>query len=130
MYIFITEDEPESKNAKGINKNVADDKLKYGDYKKFLFCRSYLRHGMNRIQSKDHIELTYLHCLLTTIKNIYLKIDIAGYHIFMNLLVNHITIILPSIGNSQLNSKRLFLETENKKPKAKSYCRVNKEKLQ
>ena len=37
-----------------MNKNVADDKQKYEDHKSFLFNRSYMRHKMNRIQSKDH----------------------------------------------------------------------------
>ena len=36
------------------NKNVVDHELKYKDYKNVLFNRSYMRHEMNRIQSKDH----------------------------------------------------------------------------
>ena len=49
---------------------------------------------MNRIQAKikiwDRIELIKFICLLRMIKNIYLKMDIVDYHIFINLLVNHI----------------------------------------
>ena len=39
MYTFITEDNHESKKAKGI----IDDELKYEDYKNALFNRSYIR---------------------------------------------------------------------------------------
>ena len=83
MYAFITEDNHESKKAKGINKSVVDNELKYEDYKMVLFNKSDMRNEMNKIQSK------FL-CLLTTKKNIYLKMDIVDYHIFINLLVNHI----------------------------------------
>ena len=55
FYTFITEDNHESKKAKDINKNVADDEeLKYEDCKNVLFNKSYMRHEMNRIQNKDH----------------------------------------------------------------------------
>ena len=40
-YSFITEENHESKKAKGINKNAVDDELKYGDYNNVLFSRSY-----------------------------------------------------------------------------------------
>ena len=70
------------KTKKRINKNVVDDELKHKDYKNFLFIRSYLRHEMNRIQSKNH----YFN-LLTMIQNI---LNIADYHIFINLHVNNI----------------------------------------
>ena len=43
MYTYITENDPECKKAKDINKNVADDKLKYEDYKTFLFSKVYMR---------------------------------------------------------------------------------------
>ena len=52
--IFTTEDNYESKKSKGIIKNVVNDELKYEDYKNVLFNRSYTRHEINRIQSKDH----------------------------------------------------------------------------
>ena len=54
MYTFITEDNCESKKAKVINQNAVDHELKYKNYKNVLFNRSYMRHEMNRIQSKDH----------------------------------------------------------------------------
>ena len=54
MCTFITEDNYESKKAKSINKNNVNDELNYEDYKIALFNRSYMRHEMNRIQSKDH----------------------------------------------------------------------------
>ena len=47
---------------------------------------------MNKIQMKNHnirfygIKLKLL-CLLTMIKNIYLRIDIIDYYMFINLLV-------------------------------------------
>ena len=41
-------------NEKGINENVADDELRYEDYKNVLLIKSYMRHKMNRIQSNDH----------------------------------------------------------------------------
>ena len=44
----------------------------------------------------DHIDPMYL---LTMIKNIYLKTDVAGYHISINLLVNLLKIILSNIDN-------------------------------
>ena len=39
---------------------------------------------------KGFIELIKILCLLTMIQNIYLKMDIVGCHIFINLLVHHI----------------------------------------
>ena len=53
MYTFIKEDHNEPKKA-DINKNVADDELKYKDCKNVSFNRSYMRHEMIRIQSKDY----------------------------------------------------------------------------
>ena len=50
MFTFITEDNHESLKEKGIIKNVVDDKLKYEDYKNFLFNKSYMRYEMNRIK--------------------------------------------------------------------------------
>ena len=80
--------------TKGINKDIVDDELRYEDYKNVLFNRSYMRHEMNRIQSKAHNIGSYkfnkFPCLLTMINNIYFKMDIANYYIFINLLVNHI----------------------------------------
>ena len=46
---------------------------------------------MNRIQSKDHnIESIKFLCLLTMIRNTYLKIDKEVLQSFINLFVNHI----------------------------------------
>ena len=48
---------------------------------------------MNRIQSKDHNigmhRIIMFLCLLTMIKNTYLKTDIVGFHIFVTLCVIH-----------------------------------------
>lgn len=54
MYTFITEHKDESKKVKGINKNVVDGELKYEDYKNVLLNRLYMRHEMNKVQSKHH----------------------------------------------------------------------------
>ena len=54
MYTFVTESNNESKEAKDINKNVIQDELEYKDHKVGLLNRSYMRHEMNRIQSKYH----------------------------------------------------------------------------
>ena len=75
MYAFITEDKNESKRAKHTNKNVVDNDLKYENQKNVLFNRSYMRHEMNRIQSKGHNIESYrinnFFCLLTMIRNMY-----------------------------------------------------------
>ena len=44
-------------------------------------------------------SLIKFYCLLTTIKNIYLKIDRVDYHIFINLFVNHVKIVFWNIDN-------------------------------
>ena len=41
FFTFITEDNHESRKVKGINKNVADDELKYEDYKNVLLNKLY-----------------------------------------------------------------------------------------
>ena len=43
-----------------------------------------------KIIIEDHIELIKSVFLLKIMKNIYLKMDIVDYHIFINLLVNRI----------------------------------------
>ena len=47
---------------------------------------------MKRVQSKDHdtgtCRMQILHLVMIT-KNIYLKTDTIGFHIFINLLVDH-----------------------------------------
>ena len=37
----------------------------------------------------DCIELINILCLLAIIKTLYLKVDVVGYQVFINLLVNH-----------------------------------------
>ena len=51
---FVTEDKDESKKVNGINKIVVDDELNYEDYKNVLLNISYMRHEMNKVQSKHH----------------------------------------------------------------------------
>ena len=48
MLTSLTENSRESK-AKGINKNVFDNQLKYDDYKNVLFGKSYMWNEMKRI---------------------------------------------------------------------------------
>ena len=48
-YTFITKYNHDCKKERGINKNVADDELKYENYKNVLFNSSYMRHEINRI---------------------------------------------------------------------------------
>lgn len=50
----IAEDDHECKKEKGINRNVADDKLKHEDCKNILFSGLYVRYGMDRFESEDH----------------------------------------------------------------------------
>ena len=97
MYTFITEYNHEFKKAKGINEDVVVDELNYEDYKNILFNKSYTRHEMNRIQSKDHnvglYRVNKISLSFYDSKNIYLKLDIVGYHIFINLCINHCKMI-------------------------------------
>ena len=73
MYTFITEVSHESKEAKGVNKNVVDGKLKYEDYKNALISKSYVRHERNneKIIILDRVELINLLYLLFMTKKIY-----------------------------------------------------------
>ena len=56
---------------------------------------------MCRTQSKNHNirpdRIKKIICLVTFVKNMYLKIDITDYYIFTNLLVNHANITLLNI---------------------------------
>ena len=54
MFINIVEDDHECKKEKGINRNVADDKLKHEDCKNILFSGLYMRYGMDRFEIEDH----------------------------------------------------------------------------
>ena len=91
VYLYITNNDLECKKAKGINKNVVDDELKYEDYKNVLSNGSHTRHEMNGIQSKHHNLGTYRinKVFLSCCNDIYLKMDTMGNHIFINLHVNH-----------------------------------------
>ena len=73
MYTLITEVSHESKEAKGVNKNVVDGKLKYEDYKNALISKSYMRHERNneKIIILDRVELINLLYLLFMTKKIY-----------------------------------------------------------
>ena len=73
MYTFITEVSHESKEAKGVNKNVVDGKIKYEDYKNALISKSYMRHERNneKIIILDRVELINLLYLLFMTKKIY-----------------------------------------------------------
>lgn len=98
IYTFITEDNHKSIKARGVNKNVVDTELIYEDFKNILFNGLY----MIRL-SKDHnaglygINETSLSSYND--KNIYLNIDIVYYHIFINLLLNHIKKISSDVDN-------------------------------
>ena len=94
MWTFITKGNHEIEKAKSINKKFVDDELKYEDYKNVLFNRSFLRHEMNKIQSKDHnigsYRINKVSLPFCDDKIHILEMDIVGYHILINLLVKHI----------------------------------------
>ena len=98
IYTFITEDNHKSIKARGINKNVVDTELIYEDFKNILFNGLY----MIRL-SKDHNAGLYgineKSLSSYNDKNIYLNIDIVYYHIFINLLLNHIKKISSDVDN-------------------------------
>ena len=58
---------------------------------------------MDRILSREHnlglYSVNKMSLSSYDDKNIYVKVDIVGYHIFINLLVNLMKIILPNIEN-------------------------------
>ena len=51
-------DNSEHRKAKGVNKNVVAA-INHNEYKDVLLHNNYIRHSMNRIQSKDDIIGTY-----------------------------------------------------------------------
>ena len=57
MYSFL-EDNIEYKKAKRVNRNVVATRS-HNEYKDILLNNKFLRHSVNRIQSKDHIIGTY-----------------------------------------------------------------------
>ena len=83
IYTYITDTNHECKKLKGIDKNVVDDEPNHEYYKNVLFNGTYMRHEINRTQIKDPNIGTY------RINNRYLKTKVTGYHIFINVLVNH-----------------------------------------
>ena len=58
MYSFLVDDSSEHKKTIGMNKNAVAI-ISHGEYKDILLNKKYLRHSMNRIQSKDHRKGTY-----------------------------------------------------------------------
>ena len=66
MYSYLVDDNSEHKKPKGVTKNVVAT-LNHNVYKNASLIKKYLRHSMNRIQSKDHRIGIY------EISNIYLS---------------------------------------------------------
>ena len=58
MYSFLLDDNTEHKKPKGMNRSVVTT-ISQNEYKDILLNNKYLRHSMNRIQSKDHGIGTY-----------------------------------------------------------------------
>ena len=58
MYSFLVDDNSEHKKAKGVNRNVVAT-ISHNEYKDVLKNNIFLRHSMNKIQSKDHRVGTY-----------------------------------------------------------------------
>ena len=58
MYSDLVDDNSEHKKPKGVNKNVVAT-ISHNEYKDVLMNKNFLRHSMNRIQSKDHRKGTY-----------------------------------------------------------------------
>ena len=54
----MVDDNNEHNKAKGVNKNVIET-ISYNEHKDVLLNKKFLRHSMNRIQSKDHKIVTY-----------------------------------------------------------------------
>ena len=106
MYTFITKDIHEFKKEKDINENVVHDEIKYEGYSNVLFKRSYMRHEMKRIRSKDQNIGSYrvnnFFCLFTTIKMYILK---DGYS---RLTYCHKPIFVNQIKIVSLNIENLF----------------------
>ena len=53
MYPFLVDDNNKHKKTKGINRNVVATRS-HNEYNYVLLNNKYIRHTMNRIQSKDH----------------------------------------------------------------------------
>ena len=57
-FMTFVDDSSEHKKAKSVNKNVVAT-ISYDEYKDVLLDKKYLRHSMNRSQSKDQRIWTY-----------------------------------------------------------------------
>ena len=53
MYSYLVDNNSEPKKEKGVNRNVVVT-ISHNEYKDVLLNKKWLRHSMNRIQSKDH----------------------------------------------------------------------------
>ena len=53
MYFFLVDDSIEHKKGQDMNKNIVAT-IHHNEYKDNLLNNKYLRHLMNRIQSKNH----------------------------------------------------------------------------
>ena len=58
MYSLLVNDNCEHKKANGVDRNVVTT-ISYNEYKNILLNKKFLRHSMNKIQSKDHRIRTY-----------------------------------------------------------------------
>ena len=58
MFLNLADDNSENKKTKGVNKNSVST-ISHNEYKDDLLSKKYLRHSMNKIESKDHRIGTY-----------------------------------------------------------------------
>ena len=58
MYSYLVDDNSEHKKANCVNRNFVAT-ISHNKYKDVLLNKFFLRHSMNRIQSKDHKIGTY-----------------------------------------------------------------------
>ena len=58
MYSYLVGDNREHKKAKGVDRNIVAT-ISHNECKDVLLNKSFLRHLMNRVQSKDHKIGTY-----------------------------------------------------------------------
>ena len=59
IYSYLVDDNSEHKKVKGVSKNVLATISHIEDNDVVLLNKKYLRHSINRIQSKDHRIVTY-----------------------------------------------------------------------
>ena len=64
MYSLVAVNNEETKNAKGVNKNVVKD-IRHREYIDILFNKQMIKHKMKRIQSKLHTIGTYNVCKIS-----------------------------------------------------------------